>query len=65
MLRNASGEIVDVVTYGSGIFPGVIGCPLVSLAGAVLERVPYDVDTDNCLVDFREWPFPSPGALPD
>lgn len=65
LLRNASGEIVDVVTYGSGIFPGVIGCPLVSLAGAVLERVPYDVDTDNCLVDFREWPFPSPGALPD
>ncbi len=65
LLRSPSNQIVDVVTYGSGSFPGVVACPLVTLLGSVLERAPYYADTDDCLVDFREWPFPSPGKLPD
>lgn len=64
ILRDAQDQIVDVVTYGAGSYPGVVGCPLVSLLNASLERWPYWRDTDNCLMDFREWPFPSPGAVP-
>ena len=64
ILRNAQDQIVDVVTYGVGNYSGVVGCPLVSLLNASLERWPYWRDTDNCLMDFREWPFPSPGVVP-
>ncbi|MBK7920478.1 MAG: hypothetical protein IPJ94_30360 [Chloroflexi bacterium] len=64
ILRNAQDQIVDVVTYGVGSYPGVVACPLVSLLNASLERWPYWRDTDDCLMDFREWPFPSPGAIP-
>jgi uncharacterized repeat protein (TIGR01451 family) len=65
LLRNSQDQIVDVVTYGSGSFPGVIPHPLVTIINAVLERYPYWQDTDDCTIDFREWPFPSPGSLPD
>jgi hypothetical protein len=64
ILRDPSGKAVDVVTYGSGSYPGVVACPLVATSNYSLERFPYDRDTDNCAVDFREWPFPNPGALP-
>ena len=64
ILRNTADEMVDVVTYGSGSYPGVTACPLVVIANASLERRPYWRDTDDCLVDFAENPFPTPGALP-
>jgi cardiolipin synthase len=64
ILRDPTGKAVDVVTYGSGSFPGVVACALVATSNYSLERFPYDRDTDNCAVDFREWPFPNPGALP-
>lgn len=64
ILRNALDEVVDVVTYGTGSFPGQISCPLLSSTNHSLERLPFWQDTDNCLVDFRDWPFPSPGKIP-
>ncbi len=64
ILRNASDQAVDVVTYGSGSFPGVVGCGLVSTANHSLERYPYWKDTDDCAADFRDWPLPNPGVLP-
>ncbi len=63
ILRNMADAVVDVVTYGSGNFPGVTACPLVIIANASLERRPYWRDTDNCPVDFAENPFPTPGTL--
>jgi hypothetical protein len=56
--------VVDVVTCGDGGYPGVVGCPLLVAPARSLERNPYWNDTDVCPVDFRAWPFPSPGKLP-
>jgi hypothetical protein len=55
---------VDAVVYGTGSFPGVVSCPVVTTINASLERFPYNRDTDDCAADFREWPFPNPGTLP-
>ena len=63
ILRNPTDEIIDVVTYGSGSYPGVVACVLVTLDGASLERNPYWRDTNDCSVDFQENAFPSPGTL--
>jgi len=64
ILRDAQDQPVDVLAYGTGVYPGVVSCPLASLLNASLERLPYWRDTDNCPADFREWPFPNPGVLP-
>ncbi|MFZ0545416.1 MAG: lamin tail domain-containing protein [Candidatus Promineifilaceae bacterium] len=64
ILRNPAGQIVDAIAYGLGSLPGVIPCPLV-MPNYSLERYPYWLDTNNCTADFREWPFPNPGSLPD
>lgn len=71
-LGNSGDEIIlrapdgreDVVTYGDGGYPGIGGCPLLVPPNRVLERYPYWLDSNNCLTDFRGWPFPSPGELP-
>ncbi|MCA9971495.1 MAG: lamin tail domain-containing protein [Anaerolineales bacterium] len=65
ILRNAQGQIVDSLTYGSGSFPGVTSCPLAPTSGQSLERFPYWLDTQDCSHDFRYWPFPNPGTLPE
>ncbi len=64
ILRDASNQIIDVVTYGTGSFPGVIPCLLVTTSNHSLERFPYNIDTDDCTQDFRDWAFPNPGQLP-
>ncbi|MCB9446588.1 MAG: lamin tail domain-containing protein, partial [Ardenticatenaceae bacterium] len=63
ILRNASNQVIDVVTYGSGSYPGVTACPLITIMNASLERNPFWRDTDNCTADFFENAFPSPGTL--
>ncbi len=64
ILRNPADQVVDVVTYGTGSYPGVVACATVTTLNASLERFPFDRDTDDCTVDFREWAFPNPGTLP-
>ncbi len=64
MLRDRNDQIVDAMAYGSGVLPGTFSCPLLQGANHSFERYPYWRDTDDCLVDFRDWPFPSPGELP-
>jgi cardiolipin synthase A/B len=64
ILRNAAGELIDVVVYGAGYYPGVEPCPLVSGPQRSLERYPYWRHTGHCPTDFREWAFPNPGSLP-
>ena len=63
ILRDANYQVIDVVTYGSGSYPGVTTCPLIVLLNASLERNPFWRDTDNCTVDFFENAFPTPGML--
>jgi hypothetical protein len=64
IFRNPSGQIVDAIAYGTGNLPNDLSCSLVSFPNYSLERFPYWLDTNNCPNDFREWPFPNPGALP-
>jgi phosphatidylserine/phosphatidylglycerophosphate/cardiolipin synthase-like enzyme len=64
ILRNANDTAVDVLTYGTGSYPGNIACPLVTTPSTSLERFPYWRDSNDCTADFRPWPFPNPGVLP-
>jgi len=64
LLRDASGQLVDALVYGSGAYPGIIASPLVSASNHSLERYPFWWDSDDCAADFREWPLPNPGGLP-
>jgi len=64
ILRDQTGKIIEAIAYGAGKVPGNASCPLVTLSGASLERYPPWRDTDDCSRDFREWPFPNPGAVP-
>ncbi|MCB8944690.1 MAG: lamin tail domain-containing protein [Ardenticatenaceae bacterium] len=64
ILRDGNDTAVDAIAYGTGSYPGITTCQLVSTSNISLERFPYWRDTNNCSVDFRQWPFPNPGALP-
>jgi hypothetical protein len=64
IIRNRAEEIVDAIAYGEGSVPGIVSCHLVANPNHSLERYPFWRDTDNCLYDFRDWPFPNPGDLP-
>ncbi|MEJ2210431.1 MAG: phospholipase D-like domain-containing protein, partial [Anaerolineae bacterium] len=65
LLLDGAYQAVDVVVYGDAAYPGVGAHPGVSLSSHSLERYPPLFDTDDCAVDCRDWPFPSPGALPN
>jgi len=64
ILRDAVGQMVDVMVYGDGVYGNMQPCSLVTFWGASLEREPYWRDTDICPTDFREQPFPTPNELP-
>ena len=64
LLLDPNNQLVDIVVYGNGYYPGVTPCPLLDAPGRSLERYPYWRNTGHCPTDFREWPFPSPGRLP-
>jgi hypothetical protein len=65
LLLDGSDTPVDVVAFGGGAYPGVVAHPGVSVYTNSLERHPAWFDTNDCSVDFRDWPFPSPGELPE
>lgn len=64
ILRDGNDAVVDVLTYGTGSYPGTTACALVTAANTSLERFPYWRDSNDCTADFRMWPFPNPGTLP-
>ncbi|MFO7538295.1 MAG: lamin tail domain-containing protein [Chloroflexota bacterium] len=64
LLLDANNQLVDILVYGNGSYPGITPCPLVAAPGRSLERYPYWRHTGYCPTDFREWPFPNPGSLP-
>jgi len=63
LLLDGKDRAVDVLVYGQGFFSGVVPHPGVAY-GHSLERAPAWLDTDDCTMDFRDWPYPSPGHLP-
>jgi hypothetical protein len=58
LLLDAALRPADVLVYGDAVYPGV------ALFTHSLERYPACFDTDDCSLDFRDWPFPNPGQLP-
>ena len=64
LLLNAQNQPVDIVVYGDAAYPGVVAHPGVTYSSHSLERFPPNSDTDDCSRDFRDWPFPNPGAVP-
>lgn len=60
-LKNSAGQIVDVVTYGTGNFSGVTPVPI-NTSNNSLQRVPYYVDTNDGTRDFQQL-APTPGTL--
>ena len=64
ILRDPTDQVIDVLVYGAGAFPGNTACPLLASPNHSLERFPYWIDTDNCTSDFRDWPFANPGQTP-
>jgi hypothetical protein len=61
LLLDAGDRAVDVVTYGTGSYAGVVPHAVV-VAGHSLERWPRGWDTDDCAADFREQTAPGPGG---
>lgn len=60
LLFDASNTVVDVVTYGTGEWPGVGSHPGAG-EGRSLERANPARDTDDCALDFAVAETPSPG----
>ena len=60
LLLNGSDVPVDVVTYGTGSYPGVTAHATIA-ANHSLERSPVNHDTNNCAVDFVDRNPPTPG----
>ena len=65
LLLDATRAPVDVVTYGTGSYPGMTPHPGVSDQGHSLERRPPKQDTDDCGQDFFDRVPPTPGELPE
>jgi hypothetical protein len=65
LLLDAQGRVVDVMTYGSGVYRGV--SPFADVSGVYngnsLERWPANRDSDDCARDFRVRYTPAPGAV--
>ncbi len=59
VLLDGNDNPVDVVTYESGSYPGVVPHPGVT-TGHSLERSPADEDTDDCSIDFIDQATPNP-----
>jgi len=64
LLLDAAARPADVLTWGGGSYPAVLPHPGVALGGHSLERDPAWRDSDDCSVDFRDWPYPNPGTVP-
>lgn len=65
ILRLSDNMVIDAVTYGTGVYPGVSTCDLVVASNRSLERFPYWRDTNDCSADFRLDSAPSPNSLPE
>ena len=64
LLLNPNDGIVDVVQWLSTAVPETVPFSSTLSSGQSLQRWPHQLDTDNCDVDFRPQPIPSPGKVP-
>ncbi len=65
IVLDRSDTVLDVAAYGAGVWPGVTTLPWTDSANSI-ERLPVYHDSNDCVVDFRLQPNPTPGqAWPD
>ncbi len=64
ILRNAAGQPMDAVVWGTGSFPGTLPHVGVTASDHSLERRPAYIDTDDCAADFLDRTPPTPGSVP-
>ncbi len=64
ILRNAAGQLVDVLVWGNSSFPGTGPHGGVTASDHSLERRPADKDTNDCAADFFDRTPPTPGSVP-
>jgi phosphatidylserine/phosphatidylglycerophosphate/cardiolipin synthase-like enzyme len=64
ILRDATGQIVDVIVWGDSSYPGALPHPGVLASDHSLERRPAPHDTDDCAADFFDRTPPTPGTVP-
>jgi len=60
LLLDSSDNVVDVVVYEGGSYPGVVSHSAGTGTGESLRRDPIDVDTDDCSADFIVDTNPTP-----
>jgi phosphatidylserine/phosphatidylglycerophosphate/cardiolipin synthase-like enzyme len=63
LLRN-DDRIFEAVTWLTGNVAGTVPFTSTLLPGHTLQRWPPNGDSDNCAIDFRDQPLPSPGQAP-
>jgi hypothetical protein len=64
ILRDAAGQVVDVVVWGGSSYPGTLPHPGVIMSDHSLERRPAYQDTNDCAADFVDRTPPTPGTVP-
>ena len=64
ILRDMTGQVVDVVVWGGSSYPGTLPHPGVVASDHSLERRPAYKDTNDCAADFVDRTPPTPGKVP-
>lgn len=64
VLLGPDDHVVDGVAWGVGVLPGNIPYTGTVFSGHTLQRWPYDWDTDNGTIDWRDQSIPSVGLVP-
>jgi phosphatidylserine/phosphatidylglycerophosphate/cardiolipin synthase-like enzyme len=64
VLLRSNDTILDAVTWLNGNVAGTVPFNAAILPGHTLQRWPQNIDSDNCVNDFRDQALPSPGQVP-
>jgi hypothetical protein len=64
ILLRSDDTISDAVTWLNGNVAGTVPYTASLLPGHTLQRWPPNGDSDNCAIDFRDQPLPSPVQVP-
>jgi phosphatidylserine/phosphatidylglycerophosphate/cardiolipin synthase-like enzyme len=64
VLLQSDDTILDAVTWLNGAVAGTVPYAASLLPGHTLQRWPPNGDSDNCAIDWRDQPLPSPGQVP-
>jgi len=62
LVLDASNTVLDVFTFHGGSWPGVVPSAA-SSPGCSSQRTPWNVDTDDCSVDFTDQASPNPRSV--